>query len=256
MQDLNVAVVQPDIVWQSPEANRDRLQAAMQDLVGVDLVLLPEMFATGFTMAPAGCAEAMQGESVAWLRARAAAIGAAVAGSLAISDESGYLNRFLFARPEGVLDTYDKRPLCRMAGEHEVYAPGTRRAIVEWRGWRLCPMVCYDLRFPVWSRNRGDYDALIYVANWPERRREHWRALLVARAIENQAYVVGVNRVGVDGNGVAYAGESLVVDPWGQVLLDAGSGACVGRARFSAATLAACRERFPVHLDADDFLLG
>ena len=256
MRDLNLVLLQQALMWQDPPANRARFGALLDSVTGADLVLLPEMFSTGFTMEPAVCAEDMAGASIGWMRERATRMDAALGGSLVVREASGFRNRFVLARPDGELECYDKRHLFRMAGEHHSYLAGERRVLIEWRGWRLCPMVCYDLRFPVWSRSRGDYDVLIYVANWPARRREHWRALLLARAIENQAFVVGVNRVGVDGKGVDYAGDSLVIDPWGKVLLDAGAEAGVHALTLSAATLTACREKFPTQLDADAFVMG
>ena len=256
MQDLSVTIFQQDLAWQDAPANRAQFARLLPAAAGSALVVLPEMFATGFTMEPAVCAEDMNGASIGWMCERAARLDAAIGGSLVVREASGFRNRFVLARPDGALECYDKRHLFRMAGEHHSYLDGERRVLIEWRGWRLCPMVCYDLRFPVWSRNRGDYDVLVYVANWPARRREHWRALLLARAIENQAFVVGVNRVGVDGKGVDYAGDSLVIDPWGKVLLDAGSDAGVHALSLSAATLTECREKFPAHLDGDAFTVG
>ena len=256
MQDLIVTIFQQDLAWQDAPANRAQFGHLLTAAAGSALALLPEMFATGFTMEPDACAEGMDGPTAGWLREQAARHGCAIAGSLAIEEGGAFRNRFLFARPDGALEHYDKRHLFRMAGEHRSYVPGSERCVVCWQGWRLCPQVCYDLRFPVWSRNRGDYDALLYVANWPARRREHWRALLVARAIENQAWVIGVNRTGVDGKGIEYAGDSMVIDPWGRVEFDAGSVACVHTATLSAAVLAECREKFPVHLDADAFRIA
>jgi len=253
VQDLKIAIVQQDLAWQDAPGNRARFDRLLPGARGCSLALLPEMFASGFTMEPDACAEEPEGPSVSWLRARSAELGCAIGGSLALRAGTGFRNRFVFARPDGSCEHYDKRHLFRMAGEHHRYEPGGERTVVAWCGWRLCLQVCYDLRFPVWSRNRGDYDALLYVANWPARRREHWRALLVARAIENQCWVAGVNRTGVDGKGVDYAGDSLVVDPWGRVEVDAGSAAGVFPATLSAGVLAECREKFPVHLDADAF---
>jgi predicted amidohydrolase len=253
MRNLNIALVQTELTWQDPPANRARLERAVEEARGADLVLLPEMFATGFTMEPQACAEDMDGPTVEWLRAQAASTGAAVGGSLAMHVDGGYRNRFLLATPDGALQHYDKRHLFRMAGEQNHYVAGAERVVFAWQGWRLCAQVCYDLRFPVWSRNRGDYDALLYVANWPARRREHWRALLVARAIENQCFVLGVNRTGLDGKGIEYAGDSLVIDPWGRVLCDPQRREGVHAAMLEAATLEECREKFPVHLDADAF---
>lgn len=256
MRNLNIALVQTELTWHDPPANRARLERALAEARGADLVLLPEMFSTGFTMEPQACAEDMDGPTVAWLCEQSAALGAAVGGSLVIREGEGYRNRFLLATPDGRLQHYDKRHLFRMAGEQNHYVAGCERVIFEWQGWRLGAQVCYDLRFPVWSRNRGDMDALLYVANWPARRREHWRALLVARAIENQCFVVGVNRTGIDGKGVEYSGDSMVIDPWGHVLCDPLRREGVHEVMLEAATLDDCREKFPVHLDADAFELG
>ncbi len=255
MRDLSVVLLQQELAWQDPPANRARFERLLPQAPIGALVVLPEMFATGFTMEPAVCAEAPDGPTVAWLREQAAAHRVAMAGSLALADDAGFRNRLLFARADGSLAHYDKRHLFRMAGEHHCYAAGNERRVVACDGWRICLQVCYDLRFPVWSRNRGDYDALLYVANWPARRREHWRALLLARAIENQAWVVAVNRTGVDGKGIDYAGDSLVIDPWGRVVLDAGAQDGVHHAVLGADALAECRAKFPVHLDADAFTI-
>ena len=255
MHDLSVVLLQQDLDWQDPPANRARFHRLLSQTVAGELAVLPEMFTTGFTMEPAVCAEAPDGPTVAWLREQAQRCGVAIAGSLALGEAGVFRNRLLFAHPDGTFEHYDKRHLFRMAGEQHHYAPGSVRRVVTWAGWRICLQVCYDLRFPVWSRNRRDYDALLYVANWPARRREHWRALLIARAIENQAWVLAVNRTGVDGKGVDYAGDSLVVDPWGRVVLDAGATPGVYRAALAAETLAQCHRTFPVHLDADAFTL-
>jgi omega-amidase len=225
-----------------------------------DLVVLPETFTSGFSNDAIGRAETMQGESVAWLRALAAEAGVAITGSMVIREDGQVFNRLLWATPDGALQHYDKRHLFRMAGEHHRYAGGRRRLSVELLGWRICPLVCYDLRFPVWSRNRFDpaagrfdYDLLLYVANWPSARRHAWRTLLRARAIENLACVAGVNRVGVDGNDLHYAGDSVVLDALGQPLAELGAQPQTVTVRLSGAALAAHRERFPAQLDADDF---
>jgi len=179
-----------------------------------------------------------------------------VTGSVRHGAADGLRNRMLWARPDGSITHYDKRHRFRMADEHPVYQAGDQRVIVELAGWRICLQICYDLRFPVWSRNRGDYDLLLYVANWPGARREHWRTLLRARAIENLSYVVGVNRVGIDGNGIEYAGDSAVLDPEGRALVDAGAEAGLFRCRLDAQKMVAYRTRFPAHRDADGFELG
>lgn len=255
MRDLKVTLVQQPLAWQDADANRARFTELLAPLAGrTHLVVLPEMFTTGFTMAAARCAEDMGGPTVEWLRATAARLGAIVAGSLIVDDE-GYYNRLVWARPDGTLACYDKRHLFRMGGEHEHYASGSERVVLEAHGWRVLPLVCYDLRFPVWSRNRSDYELALYVANWPAARRLAWDTLLRARAIENLSYVVGVNRVGADGNGVDHAGGSVAVDPRGEVLADCGSLPAVATVTLSARALAEHRERFPAHLDADGFRL-
>ena len=186
------------------------------------------MFSTGFSMDAAALAEDMDGPTIGWMREEAAAMGCVLAGSLIVREGGRHFNRLVWARPDGTLAHYDKRHLFRMAGEQQHYAAGDRRLVVEIKGWRVCPMVCYDLRFPVWSRNRGDYDLLLYVANWPARRAHAWSALLRARAIENLSYVVGVNRIGRDGNGTSYAGDSVALDFLGQPLSSEGGGDRVG----------------------------
>jgi predicted amidohydrolase len=254
---LRVTLVQTELAWQEPAANRHRLAAHFRGLAGhTDLVLLPEMFSTGFSMDAAGLAEEMGGSTVGWMREEAAAMGCVVAGSLIVRDGGRHFNRFVFARPDGRLEHYDKRHLFRMAGEDRHFAPGDRRVVVEIKGWRICPMVCYDLRFPVWSRNRGDFDLLAYVANWPARRAQAWSALLRARAIENVCYVAGVNRIGKDGNGTGYAGDSVALDFLGQPLSSEGGGDRVETSVLDMESLTAFRDSFPVHLDADDFRLG
>ncbi|HQR23957.1 MAG TPA: amidohydrolase [Steroidobacteraceae bacterium] len=255
-QHLRVTLVQADLAWRDPEANRHRLAAHFRGLAGhTDLVVLPEMFSTGFSMDAAALAEPMDGPTVGWMREEAAAVGCVITGSLIVRDGDRHVNRLVWARPDGSLEHYDKRHLFRMAGEHEHYRPGDRRIVVNVKGWKVCPLVCYDLRFPVWSRNRGDYDLLLYVANWPARRAHAWSALLRARAIENLCYVAGVNRIGRDGNGVAYAGDSVVLDFLGQPVSSEGAGDRVETAVLDLQSLRAWRESFPAHLDADGFEL-
>ena len=258
MRDLRLALLQRATAWHDPEANRSALEASLAGLPrGLDVVLLPEMFTTGFTMAPETQGEAHPGPTLAWLRAQAARLDAAVGGSVAVQAEGqGARNRFYFVTPGGEGTVYDKRHLFRMAGEHGHYAPGTERVVVPWRGWRLALQVCYDLRFPVFMRNRGDYDALLVVANWPAPRQEQWRALRPARAISPQCWLAAVNIVGEDGTGKADRGGSTFIDCLGErheELLES-PGVLLGT--FSAAQLAAQRAAFPVAQDADDFVLG
>jgi predicted amidohydrolase len=253
---LRVTLVQTELAWQDPAANRGRLAAHFRGLrAHSDLVVLPEMFSTGFSMDAERLAEDMDGPTVGWMREEAAALGCAITGSLIVREQGRCYNRLVWARPDGTVEHYDKRHLFRIAGEQDHYAAGARRLVVDLKGWRVCPMVCYDLRFPVWSRNRGDYDLLLYVANWPQRRAHAWSSLLRARAIENLSYVVGVNRIGRDGNGASYAGDSVVLDFLGQALSSGGSGDRVETAVLDLESLQSYRASFPAHLDADRFEL-
>jgi omega-amidase len=263
MDDLRVSLVQAATVWHDAAANRALYGAQVRALAGrTDLVVLPETFTSGFSNDAIASAEGMDGESVAWLSALAREVDAVVTGSMVLRVGSRVFNRLLWARPDGSLAHYDKRHLFRMAGEHQRYAEGRDRLVVDLKGWRICPLVCYDLRFPVWSRNRFDagsagfdYDLLLYVANWPAPRRHAWSTLLRARAIENLAYCVGVNRVGVDGNDLPYAGDSVALDFLGQPLVELGAQPQSVTVNLSVAALAAHRERFPAQLDADRFSL-
>lgn len=251
---LRVTLVQTELAWQDPAANRRSLAAHFRGLAGhTDLVVLPEMFSTGFSMDTGPLAEEMSGPTVGWLREEAAALGCVIAGSLIVRDAGRCFNRLIWARPDGSLDYYDKRHLFRMANEQQHYAAGTRRLVVEVKGWRVCPLICYDLRFPVWSRSRGDYDLLLYVANWPQRRAHAWASLLKARAIENLSYVVGVNRIGRDGNGTTYMGDSVALDFLGQPLSSEGGGDRVETVVLDLETLQSYRTSFPAQLDADPY---
>lgn len=259
---LRVALAQGDTVWRDAAANRVYYAAMIGPLRGeVDLVVLPETFTSGFSNEAVGEAETMDGASAAWMVEIARKIDAAVTGSIVMRVGDQVFNRLLWATPEGIQRIYDKRHLFRMAGEHERYAAGCDRLIVEWRDWRICPMVCYDLRFPVFSRNTADadgqldFDLLLYVANWPEPRRTAWRTLLRARAVENLCYTLGVNRAGRDGNGIAYAGDSAAIDFAGEILLELDRDAQVRVLELDGSALAAHRQRFPAWMDADRFAL-
>ena len=263
MQPLKVSLVQGATRWHDAAANRDHYGALVRQAKGSDLVVLPETFLSGFSNDTRASAETMQGEGVAWLRALAAEVGAVICGSLAILDDGVVYNRLLWMQPDGSFQQYDKRHLFRMAGEHTRYGGGNARLIVTLKGWRILPQVCYDLRFPVWLRNRRladaadgmDYDLALFVANWPSPRRHPWRTLLRARAIENLSYVIGVNRVGVDGNELPYAGDSVAVDPVGEALIELGAQEQVATVTLDPAVLLAHRERFPAWMDADAFSL-
>jgi predicted amidohydrolase len=255
---FRLSIAQQPLAWQDAAANRARFAAILAPLAGAtDLVVLPEMFTTGFTMKPEEFAEPADGDTRAWLLELAGALDAAVGGSVAVNDNGRFFNRFMLALPGGPTYWYDKRHLFRMAGEHRHYDCGSHALIIEWRGIRLCPLVCYDLRFPVWSRRRPEleYDLLIYSANWPAARRHAWSTLLPARAIENQAFVAGVNRVGDDGNGVAHLGDSVVLDFTGQPLVELNDTAQVVTVPLDLDGLRAWRDKFPAHLDADAFIL-
>ena len=253
-QDLTVSLLQQPLHWQDPVANRQLFGGLIKtEAAGSDLIVLPEMFTAGFSMDTRKVAESPQGPTLEWMAAQAAASQAVITGSYAVNTGTGIVNRLVWMRPDGSHVHYDKRHLFRMAGEHERYSSGDKRIIVELNGWRCCPLICYDLRFPVWCRNRGDYDLLLFVANWPAARAHHWRALLRARAIENLSVVIGVNRVGVDGKGHQYQGDSIALDAEGQALVEPRAAVGVHSATCSAAALNAYRQRFPAHLDADSF---
>jgi omega-amidase len=255
---LRVSLVQTALHWEDRTANLADLGRLLAPLAGqTDLVVLPEMFTTGFSMEPERLAEPAHGPAEHWLLEQARRLDAAVCGSVMTRDAGRHYNRLLFATPSGAVQAYDKRHLFRMGGEHEHYAPGGAALVVEFRGWRIAPQVCYDLRFPVWSRRRPgyDYDLLLYVANWPARRGFAWRQLLVARAIENQACVAGVNRVGDDGKGIPHDGGSALHDALGGTLASPGTAAGVVTATLDLVALREFREKFPAHLDADAWQL-
>ncbi len=255
MQDLTTTLIQCSLAWEAPAENRGQLSRTIASLPQAgDLIVLPEMFTTGFSMNALENAEPPGGPTEEWMLELAAARDCALAGSIAVRVGAGVYNRLLFATPEG-LHCYDKRHLFRMAGEHRRYLAGSERVVVPWRGWRINLQVCYDLRFPVFCRNRGDYDLMLFVANWPAARRYHWRSLLAARAIENQACVVGVNRVGRDAKGIEYSGDSLAFGADGAILTDMGDREAWEQLVLSRAALDSYREKFPCHLDADGFTL-
>ena len=214
MQDtLKIAFIQSDLVWEDPKQNRDNFKEKIEAITtAVDMILLPEMFTTGFTMNAAEYAETMQDKSVLWMQKMAALKNAVLVGSLIIKEDSKFYNRLLFVYPDGKIETYDKRHTFTLAGEHKVYTSGNSKVIIDYKGWKICPLVCYDLRFPVWSRNMENFDVLIYVANWPKPRILAWDTLLKARAIENMCYCIGVNRVGVDKLENEYCGHSATYD--------------------------------------------
>ncbi|MDY0781325.1 amidohydrolase [Tenacibaculum sp. IB213877] len=225
-EKLNIALIQSDLVWENPEANRKLFEAKINTITNdVDLIVLPEMFSTGFSMNASALAETMEGETILWMQKMASEKSCAIVGSVIISErpfsstqDDNYYNRLLFLHPSGKIEFYDKRHTFTLAKENEVYSAGENKLIVDYKGWKICPLICYDLRFPVWSRNIENYDLLIYVASWPKVRIAAWDALLKARAIENMSYTIGVNRIGTDANDYEYVGHSAVYDYLGNSL--------------------------------------
>jgi omega-amidase len=266
MGDLRLTMVQLDTRWHEPERNRTHVRELLAAHAGqTDLVVLPETFTTGFSNAAVANAEPPEGPTAAWMRELSRGMDAAITGSIQCRAAGGVFNRLLFATPDGAVAHYDKRHLFRMGREQEHYAAGRERIVVAFRGWRICPLVCYDLRFPVFSRNRAvvtpsgeeglEYDLLLYVANWPAPRHEAWRTLLRARAMENLCCTIGVNRAGTDGNGIPHLGGSAVIDSTGRTLVEADAQERVDDAVLSLDALREHRRRFPAHLDADRFTL-
>ncbi|MBA3829689.1 MAG: amidohydrolase [Taibaiella sp.] len=254
---LNITLIQTDIVWEDVQAN---LQHYEQLLDGIqdkkEIVVFPEMFTTGFSMAPERLAESMDGPSVSWMKGMAAKHRCIITGSLIIKDGNNFYNRLLWVLPNGQEHHYDKRHLFGYGEEDKHYTPGDKRLIVQVNGWRICLMVCYDLRFPAWARNQGgEYDVLMYVANWPEKRSIAWKTLLHARAIENMCYTVGVNRIGTDGKEIHYAGDSSVFGPLGEIVWRKTNEAAVHTITLEKNAIENARAHFPFLNDADKFLL-
>ncbi len=290
MDKLKVTVIQSDLHWEDRSANLQMFEEKIGTVrESMELVLLPEMFSTGFSMHPAALAEPMDGASVKWMRRVSAEHRIILAGSLIIEERGEYYNRLIWMLPNGELGYYDKRHLFAYAGENKQYSPGSGRLIASVKGWKINLLVCYDLRFPVWSRQTvpvpfpamqatpdpdkddiGDpnakpapagypgpeYDVLVYVANWPQSRIHAWKTLLQARAIENQCYVVGVNRVGKDGNGICYNGDSMIVGPMGEIIKTVTDQETIFTSTLQAEPLQAAREKFPFLKDADPFFIG
>ena len=253
MHNLTITFIQTELFWKDISANLKMLDEKIEAINNpTDLILLPEMFSTGFSMNAGNLAETMQGESPTWMRAASKKHDTDLVGSIMIRENNRFYNRLFWAKPNGELLVYDKRHLFRMTGEHDVYTPGRQNVLVELKGWKIRPFVCYDLRFPAWTRNTGNgYDLSLYIANWPAARSNHWKLLLRARAIENQAYVVGVNRIGTDGNGLAYSGDSAVIEPNGNILMEEPDRPGIISARLRKNELDTYRESFPAWMDAD-----
>ena len=253
---MKVAILQTDLVWENPIYNRLTIESkVLSSDKKFDLLVLPEMFTSGFTMNPERVAETMQGETIQWLKSLAKQKKTAIIGSLVIQEENQYFNRLVFVTPKGTVQHYNKRHLFTLAGEEKVYTKGTEKVIFEYKDWKICPQVCYDLRFPVFVRNVEDYDLLVYVANWPKIRTQAWDALLKARAIENMTFVVGVNRVGKDANGHDYIGHSQVLDELGNELIAPFEENGIEVVTLSKKKLQDSRNKFNFLNDKDNFEL-
>ena len=257
-QSLRIMAIQSSLFWESRGKNLQQFEGIMHSINPdeVDLVVLPEMFTSGFTMNARTCADQTEGETLVWLQQQARKLGAAITGSVIVEERKSYFNRLYFVWPEGKFEVYDKRHTFSYAGEDRVFTKGKHRLIVNYRGWKICPLICYDLRFPVWSRNTIEYDILIYVANWPASRIHAWDILLPARAVENMCYTIGVNRVGSDGNDIRYNGHSVICDPLGRLMsqLNENEEGLV-TARLDMVELKATRDRFRFLDDRDEFEL-
>ncbi len=256
-QMLKVVTIQTDIYWENAIANLAEYEEKLWNISDdIDLIIFPEMFTTGFSNNAQKLAEPMNLTTTKWMKQIAQQKQAVVVGSLIIQEQGNFYNRLLWVEPNGQIDFYDKRHLFRMGGEHEIYAAGDKRIIKEVKGFKVCPLVCYDLRFPVWARNQNkEYDILLYIANFPASRRDVWNVLLKARALENMVYTIGVNRIGIDGNELEYSGDTQVISPKGEILYDAQNRDEIQITELSKEDLEDLREKFPVHLDADHFRL-
>lgn len=261
-KNLRITLVQSTLYWEQPFKNLNQFTKQLNALKKneTDVIVLPEMFSTGFSMNASALAEKTGGLTMQWMAEVAQALNCAICGSLIITEKNKFYNRFIWLNPDGSFHQYDKRHLFRMGKEDETYTAGTESVIINYKGWNICPLVCYDLRFPVWSRNRidekgnADYDLMLYVANWPNVRSYTWKQLLIARAIENQSYVAGVNRVGKDEHGMLHSGDSVVLDFFGQPLSKLKphkSG--LETVALTYKELAKARNHFPVMMDADKF---
>ena len=259
MSTLTITTIQSDLIWEEKSANLRQLEQKISTIPEkTEIVILPEMFSTGFSMNTAQLAEKMDGETISWMKRVSNENGIVLTGSLIIEAEGKYFNRLIWMLPNGQYGHYDKRHLFAYGEEDQHYSAGSKRLIASVKGWKINLLICYDLRFPIWARQQpkaeeAEYDVLIYVANWPERRSHAWKTLLCARAIENQSYVIGVNRTGTDGNNIYYSGNSLVIDPLGQVLYHMADEEDVFTITLQKEKLDEVRTKFPFWKDADDF---
>jgi omega-amidase len=273
--ELKITTLQLDLVWENKTQNLQKINEILRGVGKTDVIVLPEMFTTGFSMTPEKWAEPMSGDTFNWLKAKALELDAAITGSFICEESGHYFNRLIWMQPDGSFFKYDKRHLFSLAGEHQHYKAGSERITIEWRGWQVCPLVCYDLRFPVWSRNSPNYhiqdifnentegvhntphyDVLIYVANWPAIRNHAWKSLLVARAIENQSYVVGVNRVGYDGNKIWHSGDTSIIDYQGGIIFDTTEKENISTTILNSGDLSKFRHKFGFLNDQDSFKIN
>jgi omega-amidase len=260
MSSLHISIIQTNLFWEDKSANISMLEEKINSITKkTEIVILPEMFSTGFSMNPSALAETMDGPTVNWMKKMAADKKIILTGSVIIQENNQYYNRLLWVLPNGTIGHYDKRHCFAFAGEDQHYSNGHKRLIAQVKGWKINLQICYDLRFPVWARQQSEqepeYDILLYVANWPERRNYAWKTLLTARAIENQSYVIGVNRVGEDGKGIYHSGNSMVIDPLGEVLYHKEHDEDIYTIQLEKNTLTEIRTKFPFWKDADDFLI-
>lgn len=257
MQDLIVTTIQTQLSWEDVQQNVEHFDKKINEITDpTDIIILPEMFTTGFTMNPSKLAEEHGGKGLQWMQQKAKDKNSVVVGSISVKENNNYYNRLYWVKPDGTYEFYNKRHLFRMGNEHNHYTAGDKKLIIDYKGWKICPLVCYDLRFPVWSRNRKEntYDVLIYVANWPEVRSYPWKQLLVARAIENQTYVIGVNRIGEDGNQINHSGDTAVINPRGEIINQTlAHQDKVETIKLSYSYLQDFRKVFPVMMDGDEF---
>lgn len=260
MQNLTVTIVQSELHWEDVDANLEMFSDKLASLTETDLIILPEMFSTGFSMNSEKLSEPMNGKTMQWMQTMTASKNAVVCGSLIIKENRSYYNRFIWMQPDGKFQTYDKKHLFRMTNEQDYFTAGISKTIIEYKGWKICPMICYDLRFPVWSsrveNSNEDYDLLLYVANWPAKRNHAWKSLLPARAIENMSNVIAVNRVGEDGNDLDYSGDSVVLNPIGEELIVCKANTNdIQSITLKASDFKKFRKELPFNQDADKFEL-
>jgi omega-amidase len=253
---MKIAIIQSGLYWENPQANRDYFEEKISSIVeAIDLIVLPEMFTSGFTMNPAVVAEQMDGETIRLLKSLAKAKNCAITGSIVILENGNYYNRLVFVSPTGALQYYDKKHLFTLAGEDKVYKAGTKKIVIDYKGFKICPLICYDLRFPVFARNIDNYDVLIYVANWPKPRVNAWDILLKARAVENMCYTIGVNRIGVDSNNLEYSGHSQIVDFLGNSIVAPQEDEGIFIATLDREKMLETRKKLPFLTDRDLFVI-